>query len=256
MKPTVVAADAGLMGIQWGIRPVRKYVESVRQSGTDDMRRASVVEVARLMTMDDDEQREEEIYRARRQRSAASAATPKTFVMCIVVSCGIRDRKRWRTELYFGGSESFDDHHWATALRAAPKIVWTIGDRRVLLVAPTASEVQNVQCGGDPMILTPSTKGSFIAGVGLWLLFWASLFKADEIAEVLHLQQWLNSARCFHWINRHKSTSLLTSELVNYGTHGISDPLGVTFALGGTLVNIIMIYLFLPSRERLRRTTL
>jgi hypothetical protein len=134
MKPTVVAADAGLMGIQWGIRPVRKYVESVRQSGTDDMRRASVVEVARLMTMDDDEQREEEIYRARRQRSAASAATPKTFVMCIVVSCGIRDRKRWRTELYFGGSESFDDHHWATALRAAPKIVWTIGDRRVLLV--------------------------------------------------------------------------------------------------------------------------
>jgi hypothetical protein len=33
------------------------------------------------------------------------------------------------------------------------------------------------------MTLTPSTKGSFIAGVGLWCLLWALLFKADEIAE-------------------------------------------------------------------------
>jgi hypothetical protein len=33
------------------------------------------------------------------------------------------------------------------------------------------------------MNLTPSTKGSFIAGVGLWCLIWAALFKADEIAE-------------------------------------------------------------------------
>ena len=121
------------MEIQWEQRLVWKYVEGVRQSGTDDMRGASVVEVASLLTIDDDAEREEEIYRARRHRSAASAATPKTFVMCIVVSCGSRDRKRWRTELYFGGSESFDDHHWATALGTAPKIVRTIGDGTVLL---------------------------------------------------------------------------------------------------------------------------
>src|ERR1043166_7398717 len=133
MKPPVVAADAGLMEIQWEEGLVWKSVGGVRQSGTDDMRRASVVEMARVLTMDDDQEREEEIYRARRHRRAASAATPKTFVMCMVVSCGNRDRKRWRTELYFGRSESFDDHHWATALGTAPKIVRTIGDARVLL---------------------------------------------------------------------------------------------------------------------------
>jgi hypothetical protein len=41
--------------------------------------------------------------------------------------------------------------------------------------------------------------------------------------------------------------------LFNYGTHGISDPLGVTFALGGTLVNVLMIYVLLPMREKARR---
>jgi hypothetical protein len=91
-----------------------------------------VVGEASLLTMDGREEREEGIYRTRRRRRAAGAATPKTFVMCIVVSCGSRDRKRWRTELHFGRSESFDDHHWATALRTAPKIVRTIGDGKFL----------------------------------------------------------------------------------------------------------------------------
>ena len=106
------------------------------------------------------------------------------------------------------------------------------------------------------MTLTPSTKGTFLAGIGLWLIFWAALFKADEIAGAAHVQRWINSARCVRWINRHKSTSLLGTELFNYGSHGL-DPLGVTFALGGTLVNVLMIYAVLPYRERrLRRSTL
>ncbi len=83
------------------------------------------------------------------------------------------------------------------------------------------------------MTLTPSTKGSFIAGVGLWCLIWAALFKADEIAAAGGLQRWVSSEQCLRWIRNHKSTSLLGTELFNYGTHGISDPLGVTFALGG-----------------------
>ena len=103
------------------------------------------------------------------------------------------------------------------------------------------------------MTLTPSTKGSFLAGVGLWLMFWALLFKADELTEAAHLKRWVNSAHCTRWISRHKSTSLLCTELVNYGTHGVSDPLGVAFALGGTFVNVLMIYLLLPCRERILR---
>ncbi len=103
------------------------------------------------------------------------------------------------------------------------------------------------------MNLTPSTKGSFLAGIGLWALLWALLFKADDLAEAARIQRWVSSARCVRWITRHRNTSLLGTELVNYGTHGIADPLGVTFALGGTLVNLLMIYLFLPWREKLLR---
>ncbi len=102
------------------------------------------------------------------------------------------------------------------------------------------------------MDLTPSAKGAFLAGIGLWVLIWAALFKADDIAQAVHLEQWVSSTRCLGWINRHKSTSLLTTELVNF-SHGTADPLGVTFALGGTLVNVLMICLLLPCRERALR---
>ncbi len=103
------------------------------------------------------------------------------------------------------------------------------------------------------MTLTPSTKDSFLAGVGLWLLIWASLWKADEFAEAAHIPRWVSSDRCLRWINQHRSTSLLGTELVNFGSHGTTDPLGVTFALGGTLVNVLMIFVLLPFREKLLR---
>ncbi len=103
------------------------------------------------------------------------------------------------------------------------------------------------------MNLTPSSKGSFFAGIGLWCMFWAALFKVDEIAAACSLQRLVSLDRCLSWIRRHKSSSLVGTELLNYGTHGISDPLGVTFALGGTLVNVLMIYVLLPMREKAKR---
>src|SRR5579864_3402975 len=102
------------------------------------------------------------------------------------------------------------------------------------------------------MNLTPSTKGSFIAGVGLWCLIWALLFKADEIAEFGGIQQWINSDRCLCWIRNHKSTALVGTELCNYAHTGL-DPLGVTFALGGTLTNVLVIYVLLPMLNRVKR---
>ena len=102
------------------------------------------------------------------------------------------------------------------------------------------------------MSLTPSTKGSFLAGIGLWCLIWASLFKADEIAQAGGFQRWVSSDRCLRWIRNHKSTSLIGTELCNYAHTGL-DPLGVTFALGGTLVNMLVIYLLLPMLERTKR---
>ena len=102
------------------------------------------------------------------------------------------------------------------------------------------------------MNLTPSSKSSFIAGIGLWVLLWALLFKADEIAEAGGLQRWVSSDRCLRWIRQHKSTSLIGTELCNYSHTGL-DPLGVTFALGGTLVNVLVIYFVLPMLGRAKR---
>jgi hypothetical protein len=96
---------------------------------------------------------------------------------------------------------------------------------------------------------TPSAKGSFIAGIGFWSLLWAALYKADDFAEACRIQHWFSSERCFRWIRTHKATSLLGTELFNYGTHGI-DPLGVSFALGGTLTNLAVICVLLPMLDR------
>jgi len=105
------------------------------------------------------------------------------------------------------------------------------------------------------MNLTPTTKGAFLAGVLLWCLMWLSLFKADEIAEFGGVQRFVSSERFFRWIREHKSTTLLSTELINYGTHGISDADSVTFAAGGTLVNALMIYVLLPLFNRAKRSS-
>jgi hypothetical protein len=102
------------------------------------------------------------------------------------------------------------------------------------------------------MNLTPSMKGSFFAGIGLWLLLWAALWKADKIAELGGIRRWINSEQFFRWIRQHKSASLIGTEFCNYAHTG-TDPLGVTFALGGTLTNFIVIYILLPMLARAKR---
>jgi len=102
------------------------------------------------------------------------------------------------------------------------------------------------------MNLTPSSKSSFIAGIGLWVLVWALLFKGDEIAKAGGFERWISSDRCLRWIRNHKSTSLIGTELCNYAHTGL-DPLGVTFALGGTLTNVLVIYVLLPLLDKAKR---
>jgi hypothetical protein len=98
------------------------------------------------------------------------------------------------------------------------------------------------------MTLTPSTKGAFLAGIGLWLLLWLSLFKLDDIFEDTPIERFVSSERSIDWISRHRGTTLLGTELFNYGTHGISQPDSVVFAIGGTIVNLLMIFAVLPVR--------
>ncbi len=103
------------------------------------------------------------------------------------------------------------------------------------------------------MTLTPTTKGAFLAGIALWVMLWLGLFKLDEIVEETVWKRWISSDACVRWISRHRGTTLLGTELVNYGTHGITQPDGVVFAAGGTIVNLLMILVVLPLRAVLRR---
>ena len=106
------------------------------------------------------------------------------------------------------------------------------------------------------MTFTPTTKGSFLAGIGLWLMLWLGVFKIDEVLSDTHLRHFVSSEGCLRWINKHRSTTLLGTELANYGTHGITNPDGVVFAAGGTIVNALMIFLVLPLRTLRRNKTL
>ena len=74
---------------------------------------------------------EEEICSGARRRSVERFETRESFELERVVSCCSRDH-RWRTKLDFCRSEPFDDLHWSTAFRAAPKTGGVFGGGSVL----------------------------------------------------------------------------------------------------------------------------
>ena len=94
----------------------------------------------------------------------------------------------------------------------------------------------------------------------MWLLLWVALLKSDEILELDFVRRWINlfgldphpAERCIRWVTQHKSASLIGTEFCNYAHTG-TDPLGVTFALGGTLTNVVFIYFLLPMLNRAKR---
>ena len=102
------------------------------------------------------------------------------------------------------------------------------------------------------MTFTPTTKDSFLAGIGLWLMLWLGLFKLDEVVQDTPMRRFVSTSGSLRWISRHRSTTLLGTELVNYSTHGISQPDGVVFAAGGTVVNALMIFCVLPLLRLLK----
>jgi len=103
------------------------------------------------------------------------------------------------------------------------------------------------------MTFTPTMKGSFLAGIGLWLLLWLGLFKLDEIVQETPLGGFVSTDGCLRWVCRHRATTLLGTELINYGTHGIAQPDGVVFAAGGTIINALIIFGVLPLRSLRRK---
>ena len=53
-----------------------------------------------------------------RRKAAWRGEARKVFGMWIAASCGNRDQDRWGTELDLGGSQSLDDQHRSTTVRA------------------------------------------------------------------------------------------------------------------------------------------
>ena len=97
------------------------------------------------------------------------------------------------------------------------------------------------------MILTPTAQSSAIAGFALWLVGWMIFFKVDHL---FYIGRFVNKDRAVQWILNNKVLTLLCTEIFNFGVHGISNPASVTFALGGTAFNSLMIFLFLPLTHR------
>jgi hypothetical protein len=101
---------------------------------------------------------------------------------------------------------------------------------------------------------TPSAASSFVAGIGLWTLAWTFVAKLDALAKLMHCDRFINADKLLDWISEHKGVSLIATEMINIGSHGMgTDPLGVTFSLGGTIVNAFVICLLLPMRKMAKR---
>ena len=98
-------------------------------------------------------------------------------------------------------------------------------------------------------VVTPTASSQFFAGIGLWGVIWSGLFKIEYVAKLLRLSRYVNRDRMFEWINQNKVITLLMTEILNFGLHGVESPSGVTFALGGTFTNIWMIFVILPLRQ-------
>ena len=96
------------------------------------------------------------------------------------------------------------------------------------------------------MLLTPTMIGAILAGICLWTLFWAALHKIEEIP---YVKDFLSTNQCLGWIQQSPGLTLLLTEATNYLVHGISSPIGVGFAMGGTLVNLLFVYGYIPSRS-------
>jgi hypothetical protein len=102
------------------------------------------------------------------------------------------------------------------------------------------------------MIVTPTATSSFASGMGLWGIFWSVVFKIEKIAKLCKCDRYIKRETIFNWINDNKVIALVLTEILNLGKEGISSSTAVTFALGGTFVNTIMIFIVIPARQGIR----
>jgi hypothetical protein len=102
-------------------------------------------------------------------------------------------------------------------------------------------------------VFTPTASSEFFAGVGLWGVVWSAIYKLESVAKLCHCGRWVNREKILAWINCNKVVTLISTEILNFGVHGVDSPSGVTFALGGTFTNFVMIFIVIPVRQLFHR---
>lgn len=100
-------------------------------------------------------------------------------------------------------------------------------------------------------LITPTMLGSLMAGIAMWLMFWYGVNHVDSIP---YLNQYLTRKIILDWIKKNPQAAMLLTEGLNLLLHGIGSASAVFFNLGGTLVNIAVIFGFAPAQSFLSNT--
>jgi hypothetical protein len=85
-------------------------------------------------------------------------------------------------------------------------------------------------------------------------LLWLFFIKLDQVAKLCRADGYIRSEKLLDWATEHKTVTFMTTETVNIAkSHFGMDPMGVMFALGGSVVNMVVIFLVLPARKAWRK---
>jgi len=84
-------------------------------------------------------------------------------------------------------------------------------------------------------------------------MVWAGLRKPNEPVRFVGFKRARPRESALRYIDCHNVIALTETEVVNHSVHGISSLLGLTFALGGTIVNTLMVTFVVPIWCRLTR---
>jgi hypothetical protein len=101
-------------------------------------------------------------------------------------------------------------------------------------------------------VLTPSASSAGLAGSTFWGLIWVTITKLNVVTQKYSWTRRLNGERFMDWVSEsfdHKVITLMITEFINYAIHGITNPAGVVFAIGGTITNTFVIFVALPVRR-------
>jgi hypothetical protein len=120
------AADAGPMGIECREGLASRCAGTAERSIVDHSAHPEGRSFEKMSRSEAPRKPKEQICSAIGRTTTDRAEARRILLMEKVVSCGSGDQ-RWRTKLYLGSREPFDDHHRSSTLGAEPKISGVLG---------------------------------------------------------------------------------------------------------------------------------